>query len=139
MFGGIWVDGSFVFTMLVIIANVKILISSFLITWPIVFLVVASTVFFFIVFWGVSTLDPASDSFGNLQNLVTFPQTYLFLFFFCSGYILIDVGLHYLRIELEAWYQRRLSRHLLEEKLKKAKDTTTIRRKVTIFKSKYCL
>ena len=86
MFGGMWVDGQFIFTMLVLLANVKILISSFLISGWALFFVLGSVIFFFINFWAISALFPENDDFGALQNMVTFPQTYLFFFFFCSGY-----------------------------------------------------
>ena len=103
-FGGVWVDGAFIFCMLVLVANLKILISSYLITGWLLFFVLGSTIFYFLCFWVVSVYAPMENDYYSMQNMFTFPQSYLFSVFFCSGYILLDMGLHYVKIELNTLY-----------------------------------
>lgn len=135
-YGGLWVDGGFIFTVLVIVANVKILISSYLITFWALLWVVASVAFYFVCFVMTSTIFPESNDYAAFQNMLTFPETYFSFLFFCSAFVLIDSGLHYLGIELQAWQTRRIDKYLADQKAKAAKDVTSIRRKVTLFKSK---
>ena len=136
MFGGLFVDGGFIFTVLVIVANVKVLISSYLITFWLIFLVIGSVAFYFLSFWIVSIIWVTENDYYAFQNMATFPETYFSFFFFCAAYVLVDSGLHYLGIEINAWYSRRLALEELQEKIRAKQDTTTIRRKVTFFKRK---
>ena len=49
-YSGVWVSGNLIFTMLVIVSNMKILISSFLISGLLLFFVIGSVAFYFLVF-----------------------------------------------------------------------------------------
>ena len=49
-YSGIWVSGNLIFTMLVIVSNMKIFISSYLINGLLLFFVIGSVAFYFLVF-----------------------------------------------------------------------------------------
>ena len=66
MYGGLWVDGTYIFTMLVFIANVKILIASYLITCMAIFWVGASIALYILCLVGISFVYPENDNYGNL-------------------------------------------------------------------------
>jgi len=51
MYEGVWVSGNLIFTMLVIVSNMKIIISSYRIGGLILFVVIGSVSFYFLIFW----------------------------------------------------------------------------------------
>jgi len=111
------------------------LISSYLITFWALFWIAISIVTYFICFTLTSILWPSENDYAAMMNMSTFPETYFFFVFFCSGYVLLDSGIHYLGIEINAWYWRRLEKFEKEQQIIAKKDETTIRRKVTLFKT----
>ena len=111
------VGGQFVFTSIVLLANFKILVSSFQYSWWVVLWVAGSLISFVLVFWAI-TLFPVLDEFGIFARLFSFPQTYYALLLFTSGYVLIDGGLHYGEIEINNWLIQRKEREERTAKLK---------------------
>jgi hypothetical protein len=90
--GGLTLDGNFIFGALVIIVNIKVLISSYQYTFWSVFWVVLSIGTFFGVFTMFSYLEVTSV-YGELYHIYTRYQTWLVLIFATSAYILIDNGM----------------------------------------------
>jgi magnesium-transporting ATPase (P-type) len=90
--GGLTIDGNFMFCALVIIVNVKVLISSYQHSFWSLFLIFGSIISFFIVFAGMSEMIITSvyGEFDHTYNLI---QTYLLLLFFTLAYVLMDEGL----------------------------------------------
>lgn len=68
-FSGVWVSGNLVMTMLVIVSNMKILVSSFLIEGVIIFCVFGSVSFFFLIFW-LESESTSSIQYGTLPMLM---------------------------------------------------------------------
>ena len=104
--GGLSLEGNFIFCAIVIIANVKVLISSFQYTFWICFLVFGSIASFFIVFILFSnwTFVSTTGEFYHTYNLL---QTYFTLVFFTLSYILIDHGMQLVGAELRYLDERR--------------------------------
>ena len=88
-----WFAGAFVFTTLVIVSNMKILISSYLINGFMLFLVIGSVLFYFLCLWMISHFLTASQQFGALGMLARSPQTYLIGILFTFMFVLTDTGL----------------------------------------------
>ena len=65
-FAGLFVDGTYVFTMLVFLPNVKILVNSYLIEWIGIFWIVGSLILYLVCLVGVSYLYPEGWNYGNL-------------------------------------------------------------------------
>ena len=70
MFGGIWMAGEFVFATIVIVANMKIMISSYLVSGWMLFFVIGSTLFYVLVYVLISFLSTNSQEFGTLQMML---------------------------------------------------------------------
>jgi amino acid permease len=90
--GGLTLDGNFIFGAIVIIVNVKVLISSFLFTFWSVMLVVLSIVSFFSFFFTFSQIQVMS-TYGEFEHTYSRIQVYLTLLFFTCSFILIDNGM----------------------------------------------
>ena len=69
MNGGIYTTGNFVFGTLVIVSNMKILISSYLISGWLIFFVLGSTLFYILCYWLISISAPVSNDYGTLAML----------------------------------------------------------------------
>lgn len=131
--------GSFVFTSIVIVVNMKILISSFEITLILLFLVIASIASYFAAFWFLTYYSAEADDFGVFYELITFAQTYMTLIFFTFSYVLIDAGMRFASLEINAIFLRRKELQEYQERLyKKAQAQTAIQTKITKWESKYC-
>jgi len=133
----VWVPGELVFGTLVIVSNMKILISSYLISWWTIFFVFGSTIFYIICYAIISAAFLNSDQYGTLYMLLTAPQTYFTLILFTFMFVLVDTGLQYLNMYVNKWYLRAIERHKREQHLKDLTSKTVIRRKVTVYDSKY--
>ena len=94
--------GSFVFTCIVIVANVKLIISSFEMTVWLWVLVLTSIFVYIGCFWFITWYSASSDDFGIFIELFVNVETYVSLIFFMSSYVLIDNGMRYASMELRA-------------------------------------
>ena len=65
-FAGLYVDGTYIFTMLVFLPNVKILINSYLIEWIGVSWIAASVILYIGCLCGISFYFPEGNNYGNL-------------------------------------------------------------------------
>jgi magnesium-transporting ATPase (P-type) len=91
--GSLEVDGMFVFGAVVIIVNLKVMISSAVWDFLAVFFMLGSIVSFFICFWGLSSIK-AYYMYGVYQQILLIPETYVSFVFFGFSYILVDAGTH---------------------------------------------
>ena len=131
-------SGACVFTFIVIVVNMKILISSFEITFILLILVIASIVAYFACLWFATYYSAESDDFGAFYELLTFPETYVTLLFFAFSYVLIDAGMRYASLEINAIYMRRKELQEFNERLaREALKEKSIQRRISRWDSKY--
>lgn len=96
------------FASIVIIVNVKVLISSYQYTFWAVFFVVASIVSFFVVFSILTNLKKsASDLNGEFAHTYGESTPYFVLLFVTFSYILIDNGLQMAGAEIRYYTLKR--------------------------------
>ena len=130
-FGGIWMGGEFVFGAVVIVSNMKIFISSYLISGMNIFLCFGSTLTYVLSFWLISHFSTGSQEFGTLKMIVEAPQTYFTVILFTFMFVLIDCGLQYLNFYIDKWFKLQKEK-AIREKAKKAKSSkSVIKRKIT--------
>ena len=72
-FGGIFMTGEFVFGTLVIVSNMKIMISSYLVSGYMLFFVIGSTLFYVICYVVISFSLTSSTEFGTLTMMLQAP------------------------------------------------------------------
>lgn len=106
--------GNFIFTCIVIAANVKLLISAYQITWPLIILVFSSIVLYFGFFFLVTWYSPEADDFGIFIELFGSWEAYGALYFVMCSYVLIDNGMRYANIEVTQLMEQRKERAILE-------------------------
>ena len=116
--------GAFIFTAIVIVVNIKLLISSFEITIWIIFLIFLSILVYFVTLWFFTWYSAEADDYGVFMQLFVCPTTYVCLTFFMSSYILVDTGMRYAKIEINNLLSRRKERAeyeawLADQELKK--------------------
>lgn len=110
----------------------KILISSFEITFILLLLVLISIGVYLACLWFATYYSAASDDFGAFYELLTFPETYVTLMFFMFSYVLIDAGMRYTSLEINAIYLRRMELQEYNERLARhAMKDKAISRKIT--------
>ena len=73
MFGGIFMGGEFIFGTLVIVSNMKIMISSYLVSGWMLFFVIGSTLFYVLCFVIISFGLTSSPEFGTLTMMLEAP------------------------------------------------------------------
>lgn len=83
----------FVFGAVVIIVNLKVMISSSVWDFLAVFFMLGSIVSFFLCFWGLASIK-SYYLYGVYTEILDIPESYLAFFFFAFSYILIDAGMH---------------------------------------------
>ena len=128
--------GEFIFGTIVIVSNMKILISSYLYNGWLFFFVLGSTIFYMLCYSLISYGFSGSQEFGTLQMILEAPQAYFSLFMFTFMFVLVDTGLQYLNIYINKWYLASKEK-IIREQAKKAKASkSVIRRKVTAYNSK---
>ena len=104
MSGGLYVPGNFVFGTLVIVVNVKIAISSYLISFWMLFFVIGSVLIYATFYAVISMFLPISADYGTILMLLEAPQTYFTLMLFTFMFVLVDTGMQYLNIYITKWY-----------------------------------
>ena len=110
--------GALVFTCIVIVVNMKLFISSFEITWWLILLVMLSILSYFVCFWFLTWYSAEADDFDVFMELVTFAQTYAILIFFMFSYVLVDSGMRYASMEINAILERRKEREEYEARMR---------------------
>lgn len=127
--GCLTMEGQFVFASIVIIVNVKVLISSYQYTFWAVFFVAASIVSFFIVFSILTNLKMSpTDLNGEFAHTYGELTTYFVLIFFTFSYILIDNGLQMAGAEIR-YYTIKRKQEIEQLKNKAVKYDKTLDRK----------
>jgi hypothetical protein len=135
--GGLETNGQFVFTAIVIVVNVKVLVSSYEFSfWTIVSVFFGITAELSILF--VFGIVPIYNMQGQFEHLfMAGPQPYLVLFFIMSGYLLIDIGDRWANDEFLRWSLKRQEKKAIKERRVVLRDNSIVRKKVTNFKSKF--
>lgn len=105
MLGCLINDGNFIFGTIVVVVNLKVLVSSYQYSFVSVAAAFTGIISFFIIFSWLS-LWANYDLTGSIQHLFNSPETYLVLFFFASGYLLVDYGLVTANNEITQWMLR---------------------------------
>ena len=126
-------------TCIVIVANIKLLISSFEMTAWLLLLVIISVAAYFGCFWFLTWYSAASDDFGIFIECFTNLESYIALIFFMSSYVLIDSGMRYASMEMRVLLESRKERALYEAKLKALKNpvkNNAIRKRISNVPSK---
>lgn len=96
-FGGLANAGDFVFACIVIVANVKVLVSTYQIGIGILFVVFLATGIYVATYAIISKYSVSEPQFASIGNLSTFPAVYFALFLFITMFGLIDVGIEHTR------------------------------------------
>ena len=120
---------------MVIIVNVKVLISSYQYTFWILFFVLGSIFSFFPVFWAVCYFGNYTLQ-GAFYHIFTAGQCYMLLVFFTCVFVLIDTGLQMANAEIRNYM---LERNVIKRKMEKKeakKDTTIVRKQISTYQSK---
>ena len=78
---------------MVIVSNMKIAISSYLISFWLLFLVIGSVLFYIFCYAVISAGFTMSDDYGTFYMLMSAPQTYFTLILFTFMFVLTDTGL----------------------------------------------
>lgn len=121
--GGLTNDGNFMFCALVIIVNVKILISSFEHSFWSLFFIFGSILSFFLVF-DIMDHMMVTGAYGEFWHEYNQIQVYNLLLFFTFSYVLIDNGMQMLNSEIRYYMRIRRQQIEKEKKRKIAKDET---------------
>ena len=130
--------GMFCMTCIVLVVNIKLLMSAYTISFWLVLLVALSVLFYFVAFWFFCWYAYDTDDYGVFYHLFSYPETYFALFFFISSYILIDVGMKFASIEINVLMEKRKEKALYDAKIKQAKKPkNNIQRRMTTVLGKY--
>lgn len=97
---GLTLEGNYMFYMIVMVVNVKVLISSFEYTFWMLFWIALSLLGYYIFFMLFSFAIMSSDMYGLMQQTFVMSQNYLVLAFFVFCYIIIDEGLQMANAEV---------------------------------------
>mmetsp|Transcript_6511 Transcript_6511/g.7803 ORF Transcript_6511/g.7803 Transcript_6511/m.7803 type:complete len:253 (+) Transcript_6511:2820-3578(+) len=135
-YGGVYVSGNLVFMMLVIVSNMKILISSFLITYLLLFFVLGSVGFYYFVYVLEAGSMTTSEQYGTLLMLMSSAQSYFVIILFTFMFVLVDTGLHYLNIYINKWYELQLEKAKQLKQKKDMKSKSVIKRKLSTYKNR---
>lgn len=112
------------FSAVVVLVNLKVLISSNKIEFWNLFWIFGSIASFYI-FFGVLASFHASELYGVFEELWDMPETYLLLFFAGTSYLLIDSGISATNAEYNSVRQLRFEKleHIVKEKEIKREET----------------
>lgn len=90
---GLALEGNYIFYTIVVVVNIKVLISSFQYTAWMLFWIVGSVLLYYVFLMLFSFAIQASDLYGIQQEQFFMAQNYFLLFFFTFCYIIIDEGM----------------------------------------------
>jgi hypothetical protein len=101
--GCLQTDGQFIFGTIVIVVNLKVLISSYQYTLPSLVLVLLCIGSYFAIVFSLNFV-PRYNMFGEFTHMyVVSNETYVVMLFFATGYLLIDAGLVAANMEIRSW------------------------------------
>lgn len=108
---GLTLEGNYIFYAIVVVVNMKILISSFQYTWMMLFWIFGFSIPLYWLFLMLfSFAIKSSDLYGIQQQQIKMTQNYLVLIFFTFCYITIDEGMMMVNAEVRAFLaEKRLS------------------------------
>lgn len=119
-YGGLDIEGTFTFIMVVVVVNVKILMSTHLYTFWSFFFSIGSTLIAVLV-WYLLNLWPADQLFGTFTHIWDFSSFYFGTVFIASGIIMVDIGLN--------WAERAINKLVQEQEFAAEKRRETMRQK----------
>lgn len=123
------------FGALVMIVNIKVLISSKQITFWSCFMVFVSIASFFIIFYFFSIIQAMSTT-GEFQHTYNRLQSYCVLILLTFSYILIDNGQQQVNIEIDYFIKKRIKEIEKQKKSKLRRDKTLDRKRIVNFDRK---
>lgn len=129
---GLALEGNYIFYTIVVVVNIKVLISSFQYTaWMLVW-IVGSVLLYYVFLMLFSFAIPSSDLYGIQQEQFFMAQNYIVLFFFTFCYIIIDEGMQMANAEVR-YFLRAQKQAFERARLRKIKKDQTLdfRRTVT--------
>jgi len=90
--------GDFVFALVVICANLKVLFNSHIVNWGLILMVFGSILSYVLCQVAVSeaVMFKASDQFGSMKHVISKPATWIALLFWTLIFALFDYGVEYL-------------------------------------------
>ena len=132
--GEVLTDGNFVFVAVVVIANVKILVSTNEYTFWACFWVLIS-IFSVLPLYALLSAVPSSPDLGQFSHLFQSAQAYLSLLFASVCLIMVDVGMERANAEVRQWVINRNKEVRKRRMMEALKDSTVIRRRVTEYKN----
>lgn len=97
--GSLVVNGIFVFEAIVVLVNIKLLIQTYTHTIGSIIIQMGCIGVFYLSFF-LLNLWPSSGIYKLMPVLFSFTNQFALLFFFITGYILIEYGLNILDIEV---------------------------------------
>jgi magnesium-transporting ATPase (P-type) len=98
--GGIWLDGTAVFTTMVFLANLKVILRSYEWTFWMFFFGIGSTLFYIGFFWMLSEFD-TNNLFGIFQKTWSSLNVWLLLLFFLCAFSIVEWGITSIDEELK--------------------------------------
>ena len=93
-YGNFDIEGAFAFTMVVLVVNAKILMSTHLYTFWAFFFSIGSTMLA-VLAWYLLNLVSYDQLFGTFAHIWIFSSFYFGLAFMASGIIMVDIGLNW--------------------------------------------
>jgi len=124
---GIALDGTFVFYAIVWVVNVKVMISSFEVTFWMLFWIFLSILMWYMSYLLFSFAFMSTNIYGLMQETFVMSQNYLVLVFFVFCYIIIDEGLQTVNSMVREVMQARREQ-FRRAKLRKLKNDTSLDR-----------
>jgi magnesium-transporting ATPase (P-type) len=97
--GSLDLDGMCIFTIVVLIVNLKVMISSSDWNFFMYFWVIGQSAFYLVCFWFLSYI-PDYYLFGVFNHMFNFPTTYFVVVFFVSSFLIIETGLQQINNEI---------------------------------------
>ena len=105
-FAGIWVVGEFVFLSIVIVANMKILVSSYLINVGLIFTILISFLTYIFAYSMISGVFVVSNEYGTMYMMFAQTQSYFAVILVSFSFVLIDTGTFYVGKYIDKWYMK---------------------------------
>lgn len=124
------------FYMVCVVANVKVLISSFEFTFWLCFWIGISLIGYYVIYLLMSVLIVSSTMYGEMQETFVMSQNYLVLAFFTFCYIIIDVGMQQVNGEVRAFLRMKREQFQRAKARKHRKDETLEKARITNFENK---
>jgi len=105
--------------------------------------VIGSVLLYIGCYTTISMFFKYSDEYGTFYMMMSLESTYFALTLFTFMFVLVDLGLQYLTVYIDGWFNERKRKEELQLEIKKKSSKTVIKRKITTFTSKfefcYCL